>query len=312
MLRSLLLIWAVAFYAQAMAEAVPAETAVASSQRDTLSLTFDRNRRKVPIEYIQGCIAFQAEVAGRNVWVLLDSGAARSVIDTQLAAAGGLTIEPANGTIRTIAGEVPRRRVRNVSIALPGQFSGSLSMAAVDLAQASQAAARKIEAVFGHDLLSVVAVAAYRREGLINFAPSGTSITQGPGVNVTLIPITRVGDLDQINVKVGNRQLTLTLDSGLDYDVSLAPAAWERVKPNGAQVFDRSTTSADGRQIATRGSRLPSLIMGGITLNDLNVSVHPWPEAYRDGAIGIGLLSRNDFLLDIGAHRLYLVASGRP
>lgn len=259
-------------------------------------------RAPLPYELANGVMVFKASIAGRDVWVMLDNRAERSVIDTALARSQGLAIAPPSGKFTTPTGELPMQRVSDVPIVIPGQLEVRAPLAAVDLAPFSTMLGRKVEAIFGGDYLGHFQVIANSGRQTLQFLPTGMA---QPPASFPLVTLKSARP--QIEVRIGTETLLLTLDMGMNGDMGLTPSAWMRVKPKDAVFTSRGVAALDGKLHMADHSRLPEIAIGPVSVKDVEVGVQPWPVQDGDGILGMGTLRRFDFVLDIKAGKLWLV-----
>lgn len=293
----------------AAAPAAPTPTPAALPATVAVRFGVPAERHPVPFEWLTDHVLFQVEVAGRTVWALLDNGAVHSVVDAGVATAAGLVAGPADGISYTTGGHyIARRYVPDVAVAVPGNFATRMPLMVVDLAGASRAAGRPIGAVIGHDVLSAMPAVVDRERRTLLITPG--SFAGGGGARA--VPLIRAGDLDQVDARIGATALRLTIDTGLEAALGLPPATWVRVRPPGAAVTRRATTGASGVRDVEQASTVPALTLGETEVRDLDVRISPWPARFGDGVIGMGLLARSSFVLDIPAGKLWLLPPPTP
>jgi hypothetical protein len=275
----------------------------APASKNTVSIrSLEREKRApVPYEEVNGHIIFRANVAGRDVWVLLDNLAFPSIIDASLARSAGLRIDPPSGTIRTPTGTVPKQRVWDVPMLVPGQLEVQTSLAAVDLAFISKAMGRKVEAVFGGDLLGQLAIKLDSGRRNLTFGPPGSS---NVSAMIPMIPLQ--SQRAQLQVLVGDKPVTVALDLGSNGALTLTPEAWARVGSKDAVASSGLAAHGEGQVYAADIVRVPEVRLGSLTRKDVRISVRPMPGA-ADGTMGTALLTDTDFILDIKAGKLWLL-----
>ena len=90
---------------------------MALPQKFTVNFRFFKQER-APLAYetVGGLILFNVKLAGRDVWMLLDNRAERSVVDTAFARDAGFAVEALPGMIRTPTGTLPKQLVRDVPL----------------------------------------------------------------------------------------------------------------------------------------------------------------------------------------------------
>jgi predicted aspartyl protease len=289
---------------QAGGPPVAAAPATTQGTRVTAHLWVDPQKRAVPFEYVEGTILIQAEIAGHHGWMLIDTGASNSVVDSTLAQSAKLAVGPTEGQIYSAGGHlVPRRKVEDVPLVIPSLFSVRMPMISTDLSPLAQIAKRPVIGVIGFDLLSNMLLAVDRKAGTLVLLP-GKATMRGP---VKAIPLVRAGDRVQIAATIDGKPVRLTLDTGYAAGLSLTADAWARVKRADAQVFVRSSMGASGKVDEVPASRVPQISLGGVEAGDLEVRISPWAPIYGDGVLGMALLASSSFLLDIKNGQLWLI-----
>lgn len=305
---------------QSGAVAVP-PSAIARAAPDggvqvTVQIVRAKDREMVPFEYVRNTIMIQAQLGGQAGWMVIDTGAQHSVIDTGLAKQIGASIIPMRGQITAAGGHpVPKQRVDDVALVIPHLFSVRMPMLAIDLQLASRAAGRRIVGIVGDDLLSNMVMGVDRREGRIILIPGGKMTLNCPAPCKNgapkPIPLMRIntarGPVEQIAATIGGKVLRLALDTGSDSGLSLTPAAWQRVKPEDAQIFARHSVGASGVTDEVQASRLPKVLLGDVEVDDVDVQIRPWDSSYGDGILGMGILARYSIIMDIKAGQLFLI-----
>lgn len=283
--------------------AEPAEPGSVASQPLTVKASFAGKATRVPLPYesLNGLIAFKATVAGREVWVLLDTGAERSVIDTGLAAAVGLKVGPPEGVIRTSTGTVPKRRVSNVPIVVDKQFEVvAPAVAGMDLKPLSDTVGRKIEFILGAEFLGMMQVMVDPGPRTINLLPSG-ALNAPP--NFPFVPL-QPGF--QIEAMVGDKPVSVGIDTGSTAGLTLSPEAWARVGPADAKRGTTVMSAADGQPHLVDVFVAPKLTIGRASRTDVKVQVIPRP-AKGDGLLGMGVLGQFFLVVDAKAGKLWLM-----
>jgi predicted aspartyl protease len=267
----------------------------------------------VPFEYSNNTIMIEAELAGQHGWMLIDTGAPHTVIDTSLAKELGRTIVPMKGDMLTVGGHaVPRERVDDVALVVPHHFSIRMPMLALDLSSASRSAHRRIVGIIGNDLISHMLLWVMKPQGELILLPGGNVnfTCKGPCTDASIprpIPIDKVADHEEVVATIGGRALRLKIDTGDAGGIALTREAWERVKPADAQVFTRTSIGASGVVDKVQSSRLPQVSIGATTVEDVRVDVLQLGPSDADGLIGMGVLSRYSFALDTKRGQLWLV-----
>jgi hypothetical protein len=255
-----------------------------------------------PIEIVKGHVLFRAKLSGRDALIMLDNRASPSVVDTGFAQGNGLRVEALEGTIRTVHGTVPKRIVRNLTLSVPGVIDVQTGgMAAVDLDPISRAIDRKVDGIFGGELLAHLALVVRSSQGTFQLGRSGA-------LNPPIPHVPLLDDRPKVALKVGEETVTVTLDLGDNGMLALTPEAWKRVGGDSAKLSTAGSLGADGQPYIVDKGVLPSVTLGRFTRRNVAVRVMPdIGSANGDGRLGIGFLADCDFALDIKAGRLWVI-----
>lgn len=266
--------------------------------------------QRAPVAYESpiGGIFFKASVAGRDVWAILDTGATYSAMDIELARVAGLKIDAHEMPVRTPRGELTAQQVSNVHILIPGQFEAHYrQLATLDLGAISAAAGRNVEFMLGRDFLTLLVLLVDPNKRNFQFAPSG-AFKASPRLTTINLQHKR---FPQIEVLIGKEKALVSIDTGFNGQLDLTPAAWARVKPDGASTSTVFSSGAEGKTYAKRTVLVPAVEIETIRLTDVEVGESPLPGE-ADGILGMGILGKFRFVLDIGKGRLWLHPIARP
>ena len=192
--------------------------------------------------------------------------------------------------------------LRDVPLVVPGQFEGRMPFAAVDLAPISKIMGRKIEAVFGGDLLGHMGIVVNSGRRTVQFGPSG-KMTVPP----VITPIALANPRPQVEVTIAGKPMLVTIDLGSNSALSLTPEAWARLGLKDVKFKSMPTAHAEGEVHLMDVTQLPEARIGQVTRRNVTVSVRPWPAETGDGVAGVGLFRDADFGLDIKAGKLWLI-----
>ncbi|UIJ45270.1 retroviral-like aspartic protease family protein [Sphingomonas cannabina] len=269
-----------------------------------VQLRFLTKDKRAPVQYetAGNLILFKANVAGRDVLALLDNRASPSLIDAGLAQAAGLAFGTKTKMIRTATGELPARLALSVPVAIPGQLTIQGPAAAVDLAPLSKLVGRKIEYVLGAEHFRELSVNVDPGRRTFQLAPSGAA---KPPEAFPMVALR--GDRPQIEVTVNGQTLLLTVDMGASDGLSLMPAAWARLGIKDAQLSGKLVAGGEGQLHMVDSARLPEVGIGPVAQKDVPATIKPWPAEFGDGLLGMGLLGRFFFVMDVKAGKLWLV-----
>jgi predicted aspartyl protease len=299
---------------QSSASQLPAAQVQSSPNTEHVTVQFVRAKdvQPVPFEYVDNLIMIEAELAGQQGWMMIDTGSAHSVIDRGLAKELGRTIVPMKGGITTLGGhKVPQERVDDIALVIAHHFSVRMPMLAIDLASFSRATHRRVMGIIGNDIVSNMLLWVMKPQGQLILQPGGKFNLKcsGPCTDVSSlqpIPITRMTGHEDVVASVGGRSLKLKIDTGDASGVDLTAAAWAQVKPADAQVFTRTSTGASGITDKVQSSRLPEVTLGAKTIDDVRVDVQRFETADEDGVLGMEVLGRYSFALNARTGQLWL------
>jgi hypothetical protein len=278
----------------------------------TVQFVRAKDVQPVPFEYFDNVIMIEAELAGQQGWMVIDTGSPHSIIDISLAKELGRAIVPMKGEMLTSGGHrVPRERVDDVALVIPHHFSVRMPVLALDLAPVSRAAHRRIIGFIGNDIVSNMLLWVMKPQGQLLLLPGGklNISCKGPCTEGSIpqpLPVIKLSDQEDIIATVAGRTLKLKIDTGDANGIDLTRAAWERVKPADAQVFTRTRTDASGISDKVQSSRLAEVLLGTKKIEDVRVDVQQLGSSDGDGLIGMGLLSRYSFALDTKKGQLWL------
>jgi predicted aspartyl protease len=306
---TLLLCAVLGLQSAAIVPATAAQTSVPQSDEPKFALRAVPKEQRAPVVYesAAGAIAFKANIAGREVWAMLDTGATNSIMDIELARMANLAVGPQEKPVRTPRGELMMQRVSDVPILIPGQFETLYpGLAAVELGAVSKLAGRKIEFILGRDFLRSLVLLVDPGKRTFQLAPSG-SFKAPPAAAMSLHHPTT----PQIEVVIGSEKLVVSMDTGFNGQLNLTPAAWERIVPKGAATGTRFTTGADGKTHVKKTVLLPEIAIGSLRMTDVEVGESP-VSGEGDGLVGMGLLGKFRFALDIKMGKLWVSALPPP
>lgn len=290
-----------AFPGQAQTPPAP-QPAAPTGYKATVTFFLDARRKPLPIELFRGIALFKATLGGRDVWMMLDNGADRSLIDVKLLEPLGISSEAREGSkVRTPTGTLPYRVALDVPLVIPGQLEIRMPMAAIDLSAMSGALGHPIDAVLGADLLNNMVFALDAGRGILQLMPVGAK------VNFQVQPIILTKGKPQLEVTVDGKPVQLTIDLGYSGEVSLSPEAWARVGPPDAKKETRLSTHAEGQAYSIDHSSVPTVTIGGVERRNVGVDIRPIPAKDGEGWIGMGLMSQFVMVMDMTAGKLWLI-----
>ena len=264
-------------------------------------------RHAVPYERVRGTALFRAEVDGREVWAMLDNRVTSSVIDAAFARSLGIELDTPAGRFRTPSGSLERWRVPDVAIRVPGQISMHRPMFATDLSFLSAVTGRPVSLLMGNEFFDGLAVLFTPHDRTIQFAPSGTMELPADTPHLVL-----QDDRPRVEVMIAGRPAVLTVDLGFNGDIAVNESAWTTLGLNALPVAAGRAANANGRVFAMSSAIVGEVVLGSTSVRDVKVTLQPVFPDDGDGFIGLGLLSRFTFALDVRARRLWLIAPEDP
>lgn len=271
------------------------------------SITFQARavprEQRAPVVYESDhVIVFKAMIADREVWAVLDTGSQVSLMDVSLAREAGLTVRPRDGKAHSPSGEIPTWEVSDVPIVLPGQFeTRHPAMPAIDLSTMPGVDGRKVGFVLGRDFVRVLVLLVDPGLRTFQFAPPGAFRPPPGAPALDLTPGSA-----QITASLEGQPVRLNIDTGFRGDLSLTPAAWDRLVPKNAAVQNSAAQDVVGRSRPTREAQRPGFVLGPIRVASVKVLDRPAILSSADGEVGMGVFSRFRFALDMTAGKLWI------
>jgi hypothetical protein len=282
--------------AAAQVDAPPPRTATVQVSVNLIK----EGRAPVPFELVKGNILFRAHVAGKDVWAMLDNRADPSLIDTGFARDAGLRVGPPTGVIRTATGVLEKSLLFDVPIAIPGQVEFRAPITAVDLSAYSKIMEHSIQLVVGREYLGNMELFVSPGSKTFMLGRSGSLVPPN-----RFAPIILENNRPQLKLLISGREALVTLDLGFSGALMLNPSAWARLAP-GTKLTPHMIANGEGKLIDAKLGYVPEVVIGQLTAKNLPVNIAPTVPADSDGLLGMGILSRFDFLLDIPASKLWI------
>jgi hypothetical protein len=234
---------------------------------------------------------------------MLDNRVTTSVIDAAFARSLGFELDALEGRFRTPSGSLERWRVPDVAIRVPGQIFMQTPMFAADLSFLSEVTGRPVSLILGNEYFDGLAVLFTPRDRHLEFAPSGTLDLPAGTPHLVL-----QDDRPRVEVMIAGRPAVLTVDLGFNGDIAVNEAAWTTLGLNDLPATTGRAANANGRVFAMSSAIVGEVALGPTSVSDVKVTLQPVFPDDGDGFIGLGLLSRFTFALDVPARRLWLIA----
>lgn len=257
----------------------------------------------VPLKYEswKGGVFFKANVAGEAVWIVLDTGADYSVIDTSLVEQSGLTLEPYTGTVKSAFGETPHRSmVRQVSLEIPNQVEFKTSFVVMDLSNISKLLGRDIGMVLGRNITGKFALYIDTKRNEIHFRRAGSIHPKGKFAGLLI-------DQDGVvSAEVAGYPIKVKVDTGSNRGLSLKDSVWDKATEGYEAVGTHRTADVAGNIQTTRSVPSVPFKLGPIRTE---ISVHSRAGKGRsDGKLGMGFLHAFNILIDETNGKMALLA----
>lgn len=261
-------------------------------------------------------ISLRARIDERDAaWLLLDTGAAGSVLDERRAAALGLETvghQESLGAFGRQAGSI----VRGVRVALPGFELLDQTMDTLSLEALSAQAGRPMDGILGRPLFDRCVVEIDYQRRCVSLHDAARFRYHGKG---TIVPIEILEDQPYVTARVvlpGGRPITgrLVIDTGASSSLILSPDPADReelLATFGKTVSVQAHGVGGGGNV--RIARVERLELGGFALERPITVLQPAGSGRVSapgtlGNIGGGILSRFKVIFDYQRRRMILEA----
>lgn len=253
-------------------------------------------------------IYIPAKVNGRDVEVLLDSGADTTVLDKTFAESIGRKMV-GSGVATGSGGEQESGYAKDVSISIGAMTLDVPSAAVIDLAEIANRIAIPLPVILGKEVFL---------QSIVDIDPSGPTIafhdpaTFTPPAAATIVPLEPLGTLRVVPVSVeGLPEAPMIFDLGNGGYMSLTPAYWQRHNLlEGRRSSTRSSGAIGGEQI-NRVATLKAIRFAGVTFREVpaefdspNVETDSDREA---GNVGMPLLRRFRMMIDFPNNQMFVI-----
>lgn len=256
-----------------------------------------------------GLMEIEANVNGRAIHAIIDSGAQFSAIDRTLAERLDLPRTLAAPLLAYgVSGGPTLTHTVHLDLAVPGLTVPGLRAAALDLAPIAQATGRMFQLLIGRDVLNRLVVEADFPLRRTRFLAAGAYRAPTDVRTVALNP-TAGGPMATVRVESA-APIEVLVDTGAAGVLALSEDAASRagLLAPGRPVSAAHSVSLGGlsldRKVIAR-----TVSIGDLVLRNVDVQVYrPAANAPAPaGLLGTGLYSRFRMALDLGAGRLHLV-----
>ena len=253
-------------------------------------------------------IYIPARVNGREVEVLLDSGADTTVLDKSFAESIGRHMV-GSGVATGSGGEQDSGYAKDVTIEIGNITLRAPTVAVIDLAEVANRIAIPLPVILGKDVFL---------QSIVDIDPSKPTIAFHdparftPPADATMVPLEPLGSLRVVPVSVeGLPDAPMIFDLGNGGYMSLTPAYWQKHNLlNGRTSSTRSSGAIGGEQI-NHVATLKTIRFAGVTFRDVpaelsapNIETDSEREA---GNVGMPLLRRFRMMIDFPNSRMFVV-----
>ena len=255
------------------------------------TLEFDDDIDWIPFNpYLDGYIELDGEVAGRDVRVMLDSGAGITVLDRGFADSIGLQLRD-GGAIRGIGGEEQLFLADGVDVSVPGVTLRDATVAVLDLSEIADKMGRSFEVILGVEVFTRAVVIIDYPARRVSFSPPHDY--QPPDGAHSVRMFSREG-VPKVECRYEELPKTLCdIDTGSNGTVDIvAHYVDEFDMLAGRPAVSRVATGGVGGMIETPISTLSDFEFAGI-------SVGPLPANFMTDAVGS--LDTDEIAGNIGA-----------
>ncbi len=245
-----------------------------------------------------GVILFEANLEGRDVLALLDTGSDYSLVSTSLIEELGISPQDVAESIRTTNSAQLSRRVPNLRFEHIDQYSMTRDFYTFDLSGMSQALGRRVDVVIGYDLLSQLSFVLDGKSKRILVLPSGLiTPTDDRFAVIRLNGGVFEGSLNGRNTR-------FAVDLGSNSEISVYEPAWERLFGNQHMVSRGRITDASGVTRAGEGIEGVQLSAFGASAT-VFVTKKPRENGNFDALVGYPLFHGRVTIFDYPRNVIY-------
>jgi len=264
------------------------------------------NRAPVSYELRNGVLFFRVTIAEREAWAIFDSGSDESIIDANFANEAGLPPGEPNGALRTPTGMVPKRLIKDVPVVIPGQLRFRAPLAIANISAYYVHVGRRIDLVLGKEYISSLELIVSTQSKAFLLARSGTL---APPSEYPAIALQQCGRYAGVQIVIPPNHACVSIDMGFNGELALEPSIWGRLVPEDIKRTSEVVVNGEGAPSASKAGLLPEVRIGTVVTRDVRTSILGAP-GMGDGRLGMGFLTSFDFVLDIGAGKLWLAPVG--
>lgn len=249
-----------------------------------------------------------AELAGRRINALIDSGAQYSAIDRAFSAELGLNETFAPLVAVGISGQPQLGRGVSADVAIGGLTLNGLKAVVLDLGPITGPRGLSAPLVLGQDVLrELIADIDYPRRGVL------LASAEAHGLPPTARPVAAraEGRALAVEVTVGATVLEVVVDTGASVVLALTRELAEELGLLAGQTHRMTSSIVLGGAVSSRVVTAPAVTFAGRTWRNASVMIvdGPRPPGFPKGLLGSGALEPYRAILDIGGATLHLAPS---
>lgn len=257
-------------------------------------------------------VILDAQLNGRPVRALLDSGAQSSVVDRTLAQRLALPQSPIAPVVAFgVSGgpQIGRSAAMDVSVG-DLQLAG-LRAAVLDLASISAASGRPFQLILGQDVLRLVVAD-------IDFPGSRVAFhdpsTHTPPPEARPSPSRTDGRELLVPIEVEGRPIEVVLDTGASGALALSPTSAETLALLDGRDVRAAPSITFGGVAQDRVVRAEVVTFAGVNVPDVEVHIYQPARGARvpAGLLGAEVLERFRVIIDLGRGRLHVIEGPPP
>ncbi|QSQ17107.1 retropepsin-like aspartic protease [Myxococcus landrumensis] len=297
---------------------VPLAPEVFARPEDTRKATFAKGRRStgfMPFEFFnENRVYIPAQVNGRATPVLLDSGAAMTVVDAAYARELGLKVQ---GQIAAVGsgGQAQAQFASGVDITLGDLRLTGLTVVVIDLAEVARQIGHPLPVILGKEAFNQLVVDVDFPNRRIAFHESASFKAPPRAVRLPLVESAGGQRAVQLSIE-GRPAVPVLFDVGNGGALSLFPAYWQQADLLKGRRSSKTLSGAVGGLRERDVAILKSIEFAGVTLRNV-------PTVFDDagnsistsdrlaGNVGLAVLARFRMITDYATDTLMLVPDAR-
>jgi hypothetical protein len=252
-----------------------------------------------------------AEVNGRSVVALVDTGTPAVILSRHLAEALGKKLEPI-GEATSVGGTQKFWKAEDIQLVFGGLRAPAAAVQVSDFSTAEAALGRPIDVVIGSSFLSAFPVEVDLDHGRMRIGAAPPDDPAAASVPLRYDRTTRRMTIPGVAAGV---RLPILLDTGEDTEFTISGEALAGLPASARKVTTFMVAGGGGTEVETIVD-LPTLDLGPLSLGNAQVSVTKTREllakAGVPASVGMGVLARYNFILDAPTGRLWLRPRTNP